>query len=125
MFATLLTFCAFALSSALPIRFQLRADDSSLSLTPPQAPPVWNHTAEDILRLTKEAIDTLRGQQDQVAQLSPEASNFSSVSTQTFHFCVACLTWLSGAGLRRPRNWGHDIQQHYSRSNILFLCIPC
>ena len=39
------------------------------TLTPPQPAPVWNHSAEDILRLTKEAIERDRAVQDKVGAL--------------------------------------------------------
>lgn len=49
------------------------------ALTPPQTAPVWTHSAEDVLRLTKEAIAEERKLQDKVAALKPEECNFSSV----------------------------------------------
>ncbi|KAF8158338.1 metallopeptidase MepB [Crassisporium funariophilum] len=50
-----------------------------MSLTPPQAPPTWNHTAEDITRLTKEAIENDRAIQDKIGALSPKDCTFESV----------------------------------------------
>lgn len=49
------------------------------SLNPPQATPKWTHVPDDVLALTKAAIDTHRNALDQIATLSPEDSNFSSV----------------------------------------------
>ncbi|EMD39827.1 hypothetical protein CERSUDRAFT_81164 [Gelatoporia subvermispora B] len=49
------------------------------SLTPPQSAPVWTHSAEDVLRLTKEAIAEERELQDKVAALKPEECSFESV----------------------------------------------
>ncbi|KAA1469830.1 metallopeptidase MepB [Dentipellis sp. KUC8613] len=48
-------------------------------LTPPQPAPKWSHTAEDITRLTKEAIERDRELQDKVAKLKPEECTFESV----------------------------------------------
>lgn len=48
-------------------------------LSPPQPAPQWNHTAQDILQLTKEALDGDRAVQDKVATLKPEDCNFKSV----------------------------------------------
>ena len=50
-----------------------------MSLTPPQPPPVWNHSAEDIVRLTKEAIEKDRTVQDAVGKLDPKDCTFESV----------------------------------------------
>ncbi|KAF8809568.1 metallopeptidase MepB [Phlegmacium glaucopus] len=51
-----------------------------MSLTPPQPPPFWNHTAEDILRLTKEAIEYDRAVQDKVGGLDPKDCTFESLT---------------------------------------------
>jgi len=51
----------------------------TMSLTPPQPPPVWNHAAEDILKLTKEAIEYDRVVQDTVGGLDPKDCTFESV----------------------------------------------
>jgi metallopeptidase MepB len=66
-------------------------DTSSLSssnmanLTPPQPPPLWTHTPEDVLRLTKEAIDKDREVQDRVAKLPVSECNFDTVSATSIH----------------------------------------
>jgi len=52
----------------------------AFNLTPPQPAPVWNHTAEQILSLTKEAIERDREVQNKVAALDPKDANFESVS---------------------------------------------
>ncbi|ETW81741.1 Metallo peptidase M3A [Heterobasidion irregulare TC 32-1] len=49
------------------------------TLTPPQPPPAWNHTAGDIARLTKEAIEKDRKLEDKIAALPHEQCNFESV----------------------------------------------
>ncbi|KAI0771258.1 Metalloprotease [Trametes elegans] len=49
------------------------------SLNPPQAAPKWTHTPEEVLKLTKEAIDKQRALEDRVAALKPEECNFESV----------------------------------------------
>ena len=53
------------------------------NLTPPQPPPVWTHTPEDVLKSTKEAIQKDREVQDKVANLPPSECNFESVSSTT------------------------------------------
>lgn len=50
-----------------------------MALTPPQPPPAWNHTAEDITRLTNELIAQDRAVQDKVGALAPKDCNFHSV----------------------------------------------
>ena len=51
-----------------------------MSLTPPQSPPRWNHSADEILKLTKEAIEHDRTIQDKVGLLDPKDCTFDSVS---------------------------------------------
>lgn len=72
--------------STLQIPFSWSSDISSnkqMSLTPPQAPPVWNHSAEDITRLTKEFIADNRAVEDKVGALAPKHCNFQSASIST------------------------------------------
>ena len=54
-----------------------------LSLEPPQAPPSWNHSAEDIITRTKAAIAAERALHDKVGGLAVEDCNFESVSNVT------------------------------------------
>ena len=51
-------------------------------LKPPQPPPVWTHTPEDVLSLTQEAIERDRIVQDQVAKLPDSECNFNTVSAR-------------------------------------------
>ena len=51
-----------------------------MHLTPPQSPPQWNHSADEILKLTKEAIEYDRAIQDKVGGLDPKDCTFDSVS---------------------------------------------
>ncbi|KAF9497716.1 metallopeptidase MepB [Pleurotus eryngii] len=50
-----------------------------MSLTPPQAAPSWNHTAEDIISLTEDAIAKHKATDDKVGALAPEDCTFESV----------------------------------------------
>jgi len=50
-----------------------------MTFTPPQSPPGWEHTTEDILKLTKEAIEYDRAVQDKVGGLDPKDCTFESV----------------------------------------------
>ena len=50
------------------------------NLAPPQPPPVWTHTPEDVLNLTKEAINKDREVEDNVAKLPASECNFDTVS---------------------------------------------
>ncbi|KAJ7288403.1 metallopeptidase MepB [Mycena rebaudengoi] len=52
------------------------------SLTPPQPPPEWTHTPEDVLRLTKEAIAHHRAVEDKVAAFQPLECNYESLALQ-------------------------------------------
>jgi hypothetical protein len=51
-----------------------------MPFTPPQPPPLWNHSADDILKLTKGAIEYDRAIQDKVGRLDPKDCTFDSVS---------------------------------------------
>jgi len=55
------------------------------NLTPPQPPPLWTHTPEDVLKLTKEAIEKDRVVQDQIAKLPAPECNFDTVSATPVH----------------------------------------
>jgi len=61
------------------------------NLTPPQPPPVWTHTPEQVVTLTKEAIKKDREVQDQVGKLLASECNFDTVSTTPIP-AVAMLT---------------------------------
>ncbi|KAH0586330.1 hypothetical protein H2248_007575 [Termitomyces sp. 'cryptogamus'] len=52
---------------------------TAMSLTPPQPPPSWNHSPEDITRLNNEYIAANRAVQDAVGALAPKDCNFTSV----------------------------------------------
>ncbi|KAF9454736.1 zincin [Macrolepiota fuliginosa MF-IS2] len=51
-----------------------------MALVPPQPPLEWNHSEDDISRLTKKAIEEDRVLQDKVAALTPKDCNFDSVT---------------------------------------------
>jgi hypothetical protein len=55
-----------------------------MSLTPPQPPPSWDHSAEDITRLTKELIAKDRAVLDKIGSLALKDCNFNSVSDTRF-----------------------------------------
>ena len=55
--------------------------DKMAAITPPQPAPTWTHTPEQVLSLTKAAIEQDRKVQDAVAALAPKDCDFSSVST--------------------------------------------
>ncbi len=50
-----------------------------MSLTPPQAPPSWDHTPEQILSITKDAIEKDRAAMDKVGSLAAKDADFKSV----------------------------------------------
>jgi hypothetical protein len=52
----------------------------AMGITPPQPPPEWTHTPEDVGRLTKEAIDSHRAVEDQIGALQPSDCTYESVS---------------------------------------------
>ena len=59
------------------------SDTMPSSLTLPQPAPSWDHSPQDIRRLTAELIAKDRILQDKVGALKPDESNFKSVSIQS------------------------------------------
>jgi Zn-dependent oligopeptidase len=49
------------------------------SLTPPQAPPKWNHTPEEVLSFTKQALAQNKAISDKIAALPEVECNFETV----------------------------------------------
>lgn len=69
-------------SRALLSRFLFSAPPSIshlMALTPPQPAPTWEHTPEDITKLTKQSIDRYRELMDKIGALKPEECNFDTV----------------------------------------------
>jgi hypothetical protein len=50
-------------------------------LQPPQVPPKWSHSPEEVTALTKAAIAKTKAVLDQVGSLVDEDCNFQSVSS--------------------------------------------
>ncbi|KAJ7794145.1 hypothetical protein B0H14DRAFT_2923888 [Mycena olivaceomarginata] len=55
----------------------------AMGITPPQPPPEWTHTPEDVGRLTKEAIDSHRAVEDQIGALQPSDCTYESLALET------------------------------------------
>jgi hypothetical protein len=51
------------------------------SLTAPQAPPTWQHTVEEVDRLTTEALEKNKRVSDDVVKLPDDKLDFDNVST--------------------------------------------
>ena len=78
--AALNTLWHYRSQSTLSGLFSLSPANSIMaSLNPPQAAPKWTHTPEEVLKLTKEAIEEERARQDKIAALKPEECTFESV----------------------------------------------
>jgi hypothetical protein len=56
------------------------SDGNAMALAPPQPPLEWNHGAEDITRLTKDAVEDYRKVMDSVGRLDAKDCTFESVS---------------------------------------------
>lgn len=78
---TFFTSARSRLSSASSLFAGILSTQPKMGLTPPQPPPEWNHTAEDITRLVKEGIEKDRVVMDKVGALDPKDCNFESVCT--------------------------------------------
>lgn len=82
-FSRLQTSRSFSSSSRLKASFTfslLDSDPTMASLTPPQAPPRWNHSPEDVLSITKHALAQNKAVSDTVAALPEAECNFETVS---------------------------------------------
>ena len=62
------------------------------NLTPPQPPPLWTHSPEDVINLTKEAIRKDREVQDRIAKLPASECNFETVSATPIYVAPTFLT---------------------------------
>lgn len=87
---------AIRFSSSLSSIFASSSFSSSnmANLTPPHPPPVWTHTPEDVLNLTKEAIKKDREVQDKIAKLPASECNFDTVSATPI-YVVAIFTHIA------------------------------
>jgi hypothetical protein len=61
--------------------FSATSPPATMTITPPQAPPTWEHSAEDITNLTKQSIEEYRKVMDKIGALEPKDSTFESVSS--------------------------------------------
>ena len=57
-------------------------------LTPPQPPPTWKHTPNDIQELVKKTIDDVKQVLDKIGSLSASECNFESVSNCDLFKCI-------------------------------------
>lgn len=72
----------------LDLRFT--ADTTTMaSLTPPQSPPSWQHTVEDVDRLTTEALAKNKQVSDEIVQLPEDKLDFDNVRALLPHFRFA------------------------------------
>jgi len=78
----------------------------NMNFVPPQQPIDWNHSPQDITRLTQESIDADRILLDSIAALDHKDCNYDSVSTVPLILSIFVLT--SSSGFRKstvPRSW--------------------
>jgi len=66
----------------------------NMNLVPPQQPIDWNHSPQDITRLTQESIDADRILLDSIATLGHKDCNYDSVSTAPLILSIFILTSL-------------------------------
>ena len=50
-------------------------------LTPPQAPPTWKHTVQDVEKLITEALEKKKKVSDGIAKFPEDKLDFDNVST--------------------------------------------
>ncbi|KDR82739.1 hypothetical protein GALMADRAFT_238246 [Galerina marginata CBS 339.88] len=67
-------------SSTSHLFFSALSSTNTMAITPPQPPPTWEHSTEDISRLTKASIEKYRAVMDKVGALDPKDCSFESVT---------------------------------------------
>lgn len=80
-----------AFSSSTSHLFFSLTSTSTMAITPPQAPPTWEHTTEDISKLTKQSIEKYRAVMDKVGALEPKDCTFESVSLPPLEYCYKLI----------------------------------
>ena len=65
-------------------------------IAPPQAPLEWNHSAEDITKLTMDAMEEYRKVLDAVGGLDAKDCTFESASFHGSLFCIPSLLLIAG-----------------------------
>jgi len=75
-----------ALTHNRPFSVLFSSNGKTMALAPPQAPLTWNHSAEDITTLTKDAMEKYRQILDKVGSLDPKDCTFESVGFYTIYF---------------------------------------
>ena len=63
-------------------------------LIPPQSPVLWTHTAEEVLTLATEAVESDRRTKDKIAALQEGDCNFETVSTPSYYVLESAVTFL-------------------------------
>ncbi|ESK89011.1 metallopeptidase [Moniliophthora roreri MCA 2997] len=69
------------LHSRPPLSF-LSQSPFKMSVKPPQAPPSWNHSPEEIAKITEQLIKENRAVQDKIGSLPEKECNFQSAALQ-------------------------------------------
>ena len=83
--------CCRALKTSVNASFFRFSSSSMSSITPLQAPPTWSHTPEELLELTKQALDRVKRIYDEVSALDAKDCNFESVSTYNSGLIISAL----------------------------------
>lgn len=96
--------------------FSLESDPIMASLTPPQAPPKWNHTPEEVLSITKLALAQNKAVSDKVAALPEAECNFETVSDlscvhrRTDHLLFGLQVFVSTAPDQLPSHFETSVR---------------
>lgn len=86
--------------ASLSHSFSLHPSTSSAaemsSLEPPQPPPTWKHTPEEVLDLTNKALEKAKQALDKVAALDSKDCTFETVSVSCLTVCLVHLRLILG-----------------------------
>ena len=98
-------------SSAAQSIFSFTSTNSNMAnLIPPQPAPSWTHSAEDVMRLTRSAIEEDRKVQDMVGGLAAKDCNYQSV--RNIHTCFPCHSLTIPTGLCKPTPTPFSFRSH-------------
>ena len=105
-------------SSFIPNFFALTSfTTSTMAISPPQAPPKWNHTPAEIAKGADDAIAAHRAVMDKVSAVDPKDANFETVCPKRFNPSET-NTYIPGLCM-------HGVSQHTPVANPPHIAPDC
>lgn len=89
------------------------------SLTPPQSPPKWNHTPEEVLSITKQALAQNKAVSDKVAALPEAECNFETVFLPLAHAEAEVLIICEPLGFYQNVSTSKELRDASNQAEVL------